>query len=389
MDLLTAPSGRSSWPAAGVIIAEAAEELRRAGRAPPGPGQVDADGQGRVPRGPPAVRRDGRDPDPDQRWGNAAFLESDLVLAVGARFGDRHTGDLDVYRGGRTLHPRRHRAAPRSARSSSRTWASSGTPGPRWRRWPGRPRRRGTGRRARQVGAPGRGAAPTLPRRDDFDDVPIKPPRVFKEINELLRRGHHVRHRDRPLPDLVRPVPDDLPAAPLPRLRPGRPARLGGPRRAWASSAPIPSGTSWCVVGDYSFQFLMEEIAVAAQYRIPFVIVMINNEYLGLIRQAEHPYEMNYAVDLHYGRGRASTTSRSMEAFGCPARRVERARRHRATRWPGRRPRPTRAAAGARRGHGGARGQRGHGPSLDAIKEFEPLPELHQRRLVRLREITC
>ena len=25
------------------------------------------------------------------------------MLAVGARFGDRHTGDLDVYRGGRTF----------------------------------------------------------------------------------------------------------------------------------------------------------------------------------------------------------------------------------------------------------------------------------------------
>ena len=29
------------------------------------------------------------------------FLESDIVLAIGARFGDRHTGELDVYRGDR------------------------------------------------------------------------------------------------------------------------------------------------------------------------------------------------------------------------------------------------------------------------------------------------
>ena len=77
------------------------------------------------------------------------------------------------------------------------------------------------------------------------------------------------------------------------------------------------------VAGDYSFQFLMEEIAVAAQYRIPFVIVMINNEYLGLIRQAELPYDMNYAVDLHYGEGGIDHV-KLMDAFGCPARRVER-----------------------------------------------------------------
>ena len=36
-----------------------------------------------------------------QRHANALFLESDLILAVGARFADRHTGDLDVYRGER------------------------------------------------------------------------------------------------------------------------------------------------------------------------------------------------------------------------------------------------------------------------------------------------
>src|SRR5215210_1995229 len=36
-----------------------------------------------------------------QRFGNQTFLESDVVLAVGARFGDRHTGDISVYRGDR------------------------------------------------------------------------------------------------------------------------------------------------------------------------------------------------------------------------------------------------------------------------------------------------
>jgi tartronate-semialdehyde synthase len=34
-------------------------------------------------------------------YGNKAFLESDLVLGVGCRFSDRHTGTLDVYTKGR------------------------------------------------------------------------------------------------------------------------------------------------------------------------------------------------------------------------------------------------------------------------------------------------
>jgi tartronate-semialdehyde synthase len=54
------------------------------------------------------------------------------------------------------------------------------------------------------------------------------------------------------------------------------------------------------VVGDYSFQFLMEEVAVAVQYRVPYVLVMLNNAYMGLIRQSELPYDMNFAVDLSY-----------------------------------------------------------------------------------------
>src|SRR5919109_348812 len=38
-----------------------------------------------------------------QRFANQLFLESDFVLAVGARFAERHTGNLDVYRGDRTF----------------------------------------------------------------------------------------------------------------------------------------------------------------------------------------------------------------------------------------------------------------------------------------------
>jgi tartronate-semialdehyde synthase len=52
------------------------------------------------------------------------------------------------------------------------------------------------------------------------------------------------------------------------------------------------------VVGDYSFQFLMEEVAV--QYKVPYVLIMLNNAYMGLIRQAELNYDMNFAVDLGY-----------------------------------------------------------------------------------------
>ncbi|HEX3650581.1 MAG TPA: thiamine pyrophosphate-dependent enzyme, partial [Pseudonocardiaceae bacterium] len=72
-----------------------------------------------------------------------------------------------------------------------------------------------------------------------------------------------------------------------------------------------------------SFQFLVEELAVAAQYDVPFVIVMLNNEYLGLIRQAEAGYGMNTQVDIHYD-DHGTDNVLVMEAYGCTGRRIDR-----------------------------------------------------------------
>src|ERR1700693_6524990 len=39
------------------------------------------------------------------------------------------------------------------------------------------------------------------------------------------------------------------------------------------------------VVGDPSMQFLIEELAVAVQHRVGFAMLLLNNAYLGLLRQ--------------------------------------------------------------------------------------------------------
>jgi tartronate-semialdehyde synthase len=81
------------------------------------------------------------------------------------------------------------------------------------------------------------------------------------------------------------------------------------------------------VVGDYSFQFLMEEVAVAVQYGVPYVLVMLNNAYMGLIRQSELKYDMNYAVDLAYEGPESDfgiDNVMVMEAMGALGRRVRR-----------------------------------------------------------------
>ncbi|MFI6477525.1 glyoxylate carboligase [Nonomuraea sp. NPDC050663] len=352
----------------GVIIADAAEELRELAEALRVPVQVTLMGKGAFPEdhelfaGMAGIQT-------QTRWGNAAFLDSDLVLAVGARFGDRHTGDLDVYRRGRKfihvdIEPTQigrvfepDLGVVGHARPVLAELRKHAVPRDR-EKW------------VQKIGEYRR----TLLRRDDFDEVPIKPPRVFREINEFFGRDTTFVTAI----GLYQIWSGQFQTTFLPRryLVCGQAGPLG-----WEVPAAMgvkcahPEREVVVVVGDYSFQFLMEEVAVAAQYRIPFVIVMINNEYLGLIRQAEIPYDMNYAVDLHYGEGGIDHV-KAMEAFGCPARRVD---------LPG-------DIAGALSWASATAQREGlpvlvevmvereanaaMGASLDAIREFEPLPEL-------------
>ncbi|MFD0736549.1 glyoxylate carboligase [Planotetraspora mira] len=356
----------------GVVIGDASAELRALAEHLQVPVQVTLMGKGAFPEDHPLFA--GMAGIQTQtRWGNAAFLESDLVLAVGARFGDRHTGDLDVYRKGRTfihadIEPTQigkvfephlglvGHARPTLAALSEE--ARRHTPQRKPGRWVKKVEKLRT----------------ALPRRDDFDDVPIKPPRVFKEINEFFGQDTTFVTAI----GLYQIWSGQFQKTYLPRryLVCGQAGPLGWEvPAAMGVKCAYPNRQVVAVVGDYSFQFLMEEVAVAAQYRIPFVIVMINNEYLGLIRQAELPYDMNYAVDLHYGEGGIDHV-KVMEAFGCPARRVE---------VPGD-IRDALAWATAEAEHAQLpvlvevmverEANAAMGPSLDAIKEFEPLPEL-------------
>ncbi len=316
------------------------------------------------------------------RYGNQSFLESDLVLAVGARFAERHTGDLTIYRGerkfiqididskqiGRVFEPdlgivsdakvalqalleRAHARSPQYATQ----WAERVTE-----------------------------LRETLERRTNFDETPIKPPRVFKEINEYFDRDtmfvtaiglyqiwsgqfqHSYEPRHYMVCGQAGPLGWEVSACTGVKL--GRPDRL-----------------VVGVVGDYSFQFMVEEIAVAVQYRVPFVLVMLNNGYMGLIRQAELPYEMNYAVDLAYIEGNDDGQLAEMElgmdhvkvieAMGGLGRRVERPEDIRAaldwaTHTSSEQRLPVLVEIMIEREANAAMG-----PAINAIKEFEPLPE--------------
>ena len=74
---------------------------------------------------------------------------------------------------------------------------------------------------------------------------------------------------------------------------------------------------------------MIEELAVAAQHKVPFVLILLNNAYLGLIRQAEMNYKMDYEVSLSFQNINAPELGeygvdhvKAAEAFGCRAIRV-------------------------------------------------------------------
>ena len=49
-----------------------------------------------------------------------------------------------------------------------------------------------------------------------------------------------------------------------------------------------------------TFQFMIEELAVGAQFKLPYIHILVNNSYLGLIRQAQRGFEMDYGK-MDYG----------------------------------------------------------------------------------------
>jgi tartronate-semialdehyde synthase len=378
LDMLLAAERPLILAGGGVILGEATDLLREVAETLNIPVQVTLMGKGSLPEdhdlfaGMTGIQT-------TQRWGNASFLESDLVLALGARFGDRHTGDLETYRGsrkfihvdieptqiGKVFGPDLGVVSDTKAFLAALLDAA---------------KRRDAHRDRGEWISLIRKLRETLRRRDDFDTVPIKAPRVFKEINEFFGPDTYF-----------------VTAIGLYQIWSGQFQNVFKPRHyqvcgqagplGWEIPAAIgvksakPEAEVVGVVGDYSFQFLVEELAVAAQYNVPFVLVMLNNEYLGLIRQAEIGYDMNYEVNIHYDE-HGTDNVKIMEAYGCSGRRVTQPGEIAdALAWASkeakRTSRPVLVEVMIEREANTA-----HGASIAKVNEFEPAPEIEYRDAV-------
>ncbi len=168
-------------------------------------------------------------------------------------------------------------------------------------------------------------------RKTNYDNVPMKPQRVYQCMNNAFGKDTtyvstiglsqiagaqflHVYH-------------------PRHWINCGQAGPLG-----WTVPAALgvraadPARKIVALSGDYDFQFMLEELAVGAQFKLPYIHVVVNNSYLGLIRQSQRGFEMDYCVQLAFENINVSPEQAThgygvdhvavVEGLGCKAIRV-------------------------------------------------------------------
>ncbi|TSI16937.1 glyoxylate carboligase [Brevibacterium aurantiacum] len=266
------------------------------------------------------------------RYGNATFLESDLVIGIGNRWANRHTGDLGVYRNGRKfvhidIEPTQigrvfspdygvvsDAGAALDALLSAARGRTEAASLPDFTGWAGEC----TARKS------------TEHRKTNYTEVPIKPQRVYQEMNSAF---------DEDVTYVSTIGLSQIAGAQMlhvykPRhwINAGQAGPLGwtGPAALGVAKAK-PEETVVALSGDYDFQFMIEELAVGAQHKIPYLHVVVNNSYLGLIRQSQRGFDMDYQVSLAFDNINSSGEAASYgvdhvavaQGLGCKALRVE------------------------------------------------------------------
>ena len=235
------------------------------------------------------------------RYGNATMLASDFVLGIGNRWANRHTGSIETYTKdrifihvdieptqiGRVFNP--DFGIVSDAKAALEMFVAVA----REQEGKGQLKNRNDWAQACL------GRRETMLRKSHFDNVPLKPQRVYEEMNEAFGRdvcyistiglsqiaGAQFLHVHNPRHWIncgqAGPLGWTLPAA------------LG-------VRAADPEREIVALSGDYDFQFLIEELAVGAQFKLPYIHIVVNNSYLGLIRQAQRGFDMDFQVGLAF-----------------------------------------------------------------------------------------
>ncbi len=267
-----------------------------------------------------------------QQYGNATLLAADFVLGIGNRWANRHTGGLEVYRRGRTfvhvdIEPTQ---IGRVFAPDYGIVSDAGAALALFVEVAKERREAGTLRDYASWVEECVKRKHSMLRRTHFDNVPIKPQRVYEEMNAAF--GRDTRYVS--TIGLSQIAGGQFLHVYKPRhwINAGQAGPLG-----WTLPAALgvcvadPDATVVALSGDYDFEFLMEEMAVGAQFNLPYIHVVVNNSYLGLIRQSQRGFDMDYCVQLAFDNinspevgGYGVDHVKVAEGLGCKALRVDR-----------------------------------------------------------------
>ena len=266
------------------------------------------------------------------RYGNANLLASDFVLGMGNRWANRHTGSPEVYcKGRRFVHvdiePTQigriftpelgivsdAKAALQLFVEVAKEWKKAG-------------KLRDFSAWAKEC--QGRKKDIQYLRKTNYDNVPMKPQRVYQCMNNAF-------DKDTCYVSVIG----------LSQIAGGQFLHVYKPRH-WINAGQagplgwtVPAALGVCVAdpsrkvvalsGDYDFQFMLEELAVGAQFKLPYIHIVVNNSYLGLIRQSQRGFTMDYCVQLAFDNVNSPEVNgygidhvKVVEGLGCKAIRV-------------------------------------------------------------------
>ncbi len=266
-----------------------------------------------------------------QRYGNATMLASDFALGIGNRWANRHTGSVEVYTKGRKfvhvdIEPTQigrvfapdygivsdAKAALELFVEAAREWKAAGKLKDR-SQWVAECTER----------------KKTLLRKTNFDNVPMKPQRVYQCLNRAFD-DHDTCYVTTIGLSQIAAAQFLHVYKPRHWINCGQAGPLG-----WTIPAALgvraadPTRRIVALSGDYDFQFMIEELAVGAQFKLPYIHILVNNSYLGLIRQAQRGFQMDYCVGLAFDNvnspevgGYGVDHLKVVEGLGCKAIRV-------------------------------------------------------------------
>lgn len=249
--------------------------------------------------------------------GNKVFLDSDLVLGLGCRFTDRHTGALPVYREGRkfihvNIEPSEinkifpadlgivadvRKAIPallEAAKGAPKSTNADAAIIPQLRK--------------------------ELARKTDYTQKPIIPNRVFAELNKYFGENA-IFTTGCGITQIWSGQLQDV-GTPRNYIPSGGAGTLGFDIPASFGAAVATGKRAVAVMGDFGFTFHVQELAVCAKNKIPVIVVVVNNAYLGLIRQNQkyaYGYECDVAMEENQG---VMDYVKVAEGFACYGERV-------------------------------------------------------------------